>query len=79
MGEGQGGDDLVRAVREPPLRPLPPTPSHQGRGSKRFWIYERYLRDRILEAMAKPVFIVILNEVKDLKLLKMPDSSLRSE
>jgi hypothetical protein len=32
-----------------------------------------------LEAMAKPVFIVILNEVKDLKLLKMRDSSLRSE
>jgi hypothetical protein len=32
-----------------------------------------------LEAIAKPVFIVILNEVKDLRLLKMRDSSLRSE
>jgi hypothetical protein len=31
------------------------------------------------EAMAKPVFSVILNEVKDLNLLKMRDSSLRSE
>jgi hypothetical protein len=29
--------------------------------------------------MAKPVFLVILNEVKDLNPLKMRDSSLRSE
>jgi len=29
--------------------------------------------------MAKPIFPVILNEVKDLKLLKIQDSSLRSE
>jgi hypothetical protein len=33
----------------------------------------------ILEAIAKPVFIVILNKVKDLKILKMRDSSRRSE
>jgi hypothetical protein len=32
-----------------------------------------------LEAIAKPVFIVILNQVNDLNLLKMRDSSLRSE
>jgi hypothetical protein len=31
------------------------------------------------EAVAKPVFLVILNEVKDLKLLKIRDSSLRPE
>ena len=31
-----------------PLFPLPPTPSHQGRGSLRLWIYERYFRDAIL-------------------------------
>jgi hypothetical protein len=31
------------------------------------------------ETMAKPVFIVILNGVKDLKSLEMRDSSLRSE
>jgi hypothetical protein len=34
---------------------------------------------KVLEAIAKPVFIVILNEVEDLKSLKMRDSSLRSE
>jgi len=33
----------------------------------------------ILEAIAKPVFLVILNKVKDLNSLKMRDSSLRSE
>jgi len=32
-----------------------------------------------LEAIAKPDFTVILNEVKDLKSLKIRDSSLRSE
>jgi len=32
-----------------------------------------------LKALAKGVHIVILNEVKDLKLLKIRDSSLRSE
>ncbi len=31
------------------------------------------------EALAKLVYIVILNAVKDLKLLKIRDSSLRSE
>jgi hypothetical protein len=31
------------------------------------------------EAMAKPDFTVILNEVKDLKSLKIRDSSLRAE
>jgi hypothetical protein len=32
-----------------------------------------------LEAISKPIFSVILNTVKDLKLLKIQDSSLRSE
>jgi hypothetical protein len=32
-----------------------------------------------LEAIAKPYFTVILNEVKDLKSIKIRDSSLRSE
>jgi hypothetical protein len=32
-----------------------------------------------LEAISRPVFAVILNEVKDLNLLKLRDSSRRSE
>jgi hypothetical protein len=32
-----------------------------------------------LAAISKPIFSVILNTVKDLKLLKIQDSSLRSE
>jgi hypothetical protein len=30
-------------------------------------------------AISKPIFLVILKEVKDLKLLKIRDSSLRAE
>jgi hypothetical protein len=33
----------------------------------------------LIEAVAKPIVLVILNEVKDLKLLKIQDSSLHSE
>jgi hypothetical protein len=33
----------------------------------------------LLETIAKPDFTVILNEVKDLKSIKIRDSSLRSE
>jgi hypothetical protein len=36
-------------------------------------------RRSALEAFAKPDFTVILNEVKDLKSLKIRDSSLRAE
>jgi hypothetical protein len=32
-----------------------------------------------IEAIAKPIFTAFLNEVKDLKSLKILDSSLRSE
>jgi hypothetical protein len=38
-----------------------------------------FAKSLLLEAIAKPVFIVILNEVKDLNSLKIRDSSLRSE
>jgi hypothetical protein len=34
---------------------------------------------KTLQAISKPVFSVILNEVNDLNLLKKRDSSLRSE
>jgi hypothetical protein len=64
---------------------VPPVemPGHQNN----FWVMKRRgvkgITGRnfrqMLEAIAKPVFVVILNEVKDLKLLKMRDSSLRSE
>ena len=37
------------------------------------------VKGEIIEAIATPVFFVILNVVKDLKPLKIRDSSLRSE
>jgi hypothetical protein len=37
------------------------------------------LQNPFIEALAKLVYFVILNEVKDLKLLKIRDSSRRSE
>jgi hypothetical protein len=39
----------------------------------------KYFRNITLEPIAKPIFPVILNKVNDLKLLKIRDSSLRSE
>jgi hypothetical protein len=44
-------------------------------GNKRIWNF--YREDS--EALAKVVHFVILNEVKDLNLMKIRDSSLRSE
>jgi hypothetical protein len=48
-----------------------------SRRGRRLYIF-LFLND-FLQAIAKPVFLVILNEVKDLNPLKMRDSSLRSE
>jgi hypothetical protein len=58
MVKGWGGGE-ISIFSKHNLLPLPPTPSHQGRGSLRIPDYARYFRDTTLPVLSGKIFTKI--------------------